>query len=186
SGGFILESAKTFTSMKAALRGIRFLVGTTGKSGGYRQDADTPRVLAPEIIDRAAGQKIGILFGPEDTGLIDEDLQRCQFLMRIPTHSKASSLNLAQAVIIISYELMLCARPHPPRARKLAPLEQSEAMYSQLQEALLDIGFLHAQNARHMMFALRRMLGRAGLESSDVKVLRGIARQIAWYAERNK
>jgi tRNA/rRNA methyltransferase len=182
SGGFILESAKTFRSLKTALRGIRFLVGTTGKSGGYRQEAFTPRELAPRIMDHAAKQKAGILFGPEDTGLIDEDLQLCQLLIRIPTHPRASSLNLAQAVMITSYELMMESRPRSPRMPKLASLEQTEAMYAQLEESLLDIGFLHEQNSRHMMFALRRLLGRAGLKSSDVGMLRGIARQIAWYA----
>jgi TrmH family RNA methyltransferase len=186
AGRFILESAKTFRSLKTALRGIRFLVGTTGKSGGYRQEALAPRDLIPKIIDHAAAQKVGILFGPEDTGLIDEDLQRCQLLIRIPTHHAASSINLAQAVMLISYELMLCSRPQSPRVPKLASLEQTEAMYAQLEKALLDIGFLQAQNSRHMMFALRRMMGRAGLKSSDVGVLRGIARQIAWYAEQKK
>jgi len=56
-------------------------------------------------------------------------------------------------------------------------------MYAQLESALLEIGFLHTQNSKHMMLTLRQMLGRAGLESSDVGVLRGIARQIRWYAE---
>jgi len=184
SGKGVLDSAKTCRSLKSALRGIRFLVGTTGKTGGYRSQSYAPRALATRILNHAARQKVGILFGPEDTGLVDEDLQLCQLLIRIPTQHKANSINLAQAVMIVSYELLLGSLAHEPaRAPKLASLDQVEAMYAQLEKALLEIGFLQPQNARHMMFALRRILGRAGLEAPDAGVLRGIARQIDWYAK---
>jgi tRNA/rRNA methyltransferase len=183
AGQVVLDSVKTYRSLKTALRGIHFLVGTSGKSGGYRAHAHAPRALIPKILDQAAQQKVGILFGPEDTGLVDADLKYCQLLMRIPTHHKARSINLAQAVMIVSYELLLGSLEREPvRVPKLASLEQVEAMYMQLEKSLLDIGFLQPQNAEHMMFAIRRMLGRTGLERSDVEILRGIARQIGWYA----
>lgn len=183
SGKTILDSARTYRSLKSALRGIRLLVGTTGKSGGYRTQAHAPRFLAPRILNHAEQQKVGILFGPEDTGLVDDDLQLCQLLIRIPTQLKANSINLAQAVMVICYELLLGSlKREPARVPRLASLDQIEAMYSQLEKALLDIGFLQPQNAKHMMLTLRQMLGRAGLESSDVGILRGIARQIGWYA----
>lgn len=183
SGRAILDTARTYKSLKSALRGIRLLVGTTGKSGGYRTQVHSPRSMAPRILNHAEKQKVGILFGPEDTGLIDDDLQLCQLLIRIPTQHKASSINLSQAVMVLSYELLLGNLKHEPaHVLKLASLEQIEAMYDQLEKALLHIGFLQPQNTKHMMFALRRMLGRAGLESADVGILRGIARQIGWYA----
>jgi tRNA/rRNA methyltransferase len=187
AGKGILDSAKTCRSVQNALPGIRFLVGTTGKSGGYRSPSNAPRELVPKILNHAAQQEVGILFGPEDTGLIDEDLRLCQLLIRIPTQFKANSINLAQAVMIVSYELLLGSlEPESTRVPRLAALEQVESMYIQLEKALLDIGFLHPKNARHMMFALRRLLGRAGLEPSDVGMLRGIARQIGWYAGAKK
>jgi tRNA/rRNA methyltransferase len=130
---------------------------------------------------------VGILFGPEDTGLVDADLLPCQLLIRIPTDARARSINLAQSVMIISYELFLAHLAHEPaRVSKSATLEQVEAMYDQLRDSLLKIGFLHEQNAQHMMFALRRLLGRAGLENSEVGVIRGIARQIAWYGKTHR
>jgi tRNA/rRNA methyltransferase len=187
AGGGVLDSAKTCRNLKTAIRGIRLLVGTTGKSGGYRAPAYSPRTLVPKILNYATRQKIGILFGPEDTGLIDEDLRVCQLLIRIPTQHKANSINLAQAVMIVCYELLLGSlHREPARVPKLASLEQVEAMYAQLESALLNIGFLHPQNAGHMMFALRRLLGRTGLEPSEVGTLRGIARQIGWYAGTKK
>ena len=184
SGKAILNSARVFRSLKSALRGIRLLIGTTSKSGGYRTQVYAPRSLAQRILNHAEKQKVGILFGPEDTGLVDNDLKLCQLLIRIPTRQKASSLNLAQAVMVICFELLLGSlNREPARVPKLASLEQVEAMYDQLEKALLEIGFLQPQNAKHMMFTLRQMLGRAGLESSDVGILRGIARQISWYAD---
>ena len=187
AGKRILDSAKICRSLKSALRGIRFLVGTTGKIGGYRAHAQAPRELVPRILSHAEQQKVGILFGPEDTGLIDEDLRLCQLLIRIPTRFKANSINLAQAVMLVSYELFLGnLEREPVRVPRLAAIEQVENMYAQLEKALLDIGFLHPQNAKHMMFSLRRLLGRAGLEPSDVGTLRGIARQIGWYAGSKK
>lgn len=182
AGARILESARCYRTTKSALRGLHFVVGTTGKSGGRRSQTNSPRALAARMVAQAQNQRIGILFGPEDTGLVDEDLLPCQMLVRIPTNPRAHSINLAQAVMVVSYELLLASlEREPERLPRLASIDQVEAMYGQLESALLQIGFLSRQNARHMMFALRRVLGRAGLEASDVGILRGIARQIGWY-----
>jgi tRNA/rRNA methyltransferase len=184
SGKAILDSAKTYRSLKTALRGIRLLIGTTGKIGGYRSQTYSPRSLVPRILDHAATQRVGILFGPEDTGLVDQDLGLCHLLIRIPTQPKAHSINLAQSVMIVCYELLLgTLEREPTHVPKLAPVEQVEAMYAQLEGALLEIGFLHAENTKHMMMRMRKMLGKAGLGRSDVGIMRGIARQIAWYAK---
>jgi tRNA/rRNA methyltransferase len=183
AGKGVLDAAQICSNLKNALHSVRFLIGTTGKSGGYRAPAHSLRSSLPRILNQAAEQKIGILFGPEDTGLVDEDLQLCQLLVRIPTRHRANSINLAQAVMIVSYELWTGSLGRDPqRVPKLASLEQIEAMYVQLEEALLKIGFLQDQNSRHMMLRLRQLFGRAGLESSDVGILRGIARQINWFS----
>jgi tRNA/rRNA methyltransferase len=163
------------------------VVGTTGKSGGNREQTSSARALAPMILSHAARRKVAIVFGPEDTGLVDDDLLRCQVLLRIPTRQKAHSINLAQAVMIVSYELYLGhLQCEPARVPVLASLEQIEAMYEQLETALRGIGFLYDDNARHMMFRLRRLLGRTGLEHYDVGILRGIARQISWFGSHGR
>jgi TrmH family RNA methyltransferase len=183
-GERVLDSAQVYDSLAEALQGIHFLAGTTGKSGGYRTATESPRAISPRILENAAQQKTGILFGPEDTGLVDEHLRLCQALIHIQTHVEASSINLAQAVMIVSYELYLASLNYNQvREIKLAPFEQTEAMYEQLEKALHDIDFLHSMNAKHMMMRLRKLFGRAGLQSSDVGILRGIARQIAWLAK---
>jgi tRNA/rRNA methyltransferase len=181
-GKTILSHARTFRHLRSAARGSHLLVGTSAKTGGNRSQACSPRSAAARILEYAQDQRVSVIFGPEDTGLVDDDLKLCQMLVRIPTTSRGRSINLAQAVTILAYEIFLANLAREPmRIPKLAPLDQVEAMYSQLESALLEIGFLHPQNAGHMMFALRRLFGRAGLEAGDVGVLRGIARQIAWY-----
>ncbi len=187
AGTQVLQEVKVFPSLGEAIQDIRFLAGTTGKSGGNRSKTLPPRKLATKILEYAETQKTGIVFGPEDTGLVDEDLLPCQMLIRIPTDPEARSLNLAHAVLVVGYELHLgCLVPEKARGSRLAPVGQVEAMYSQLEKALLQIGFLHEQNSRHMMFTLRRIFGRAGLQPPDVGILRGIARQISWYGSRNR
>jgi TrmH family RNA methyltransferase len=182
AGNPVLPAARTYRSLGAALRGIRLVVGTTGKIGGNREQTSNARALAPLILSHAAHHKVGIVFGPEDTGLVDDDLLRCHLLLRIPTQPQAHSINLAQAVMIVGYELFLGQlEGDPARVPILASLEQIEAMYEQLEAALRTVGFLQDENARHMMFRLRRLFGRTGLERSDVGILRGIARQIAWF-----
>jgi len=182
-GRDILAKARTYPDLRSALRGVHRVVGTTARTGGYRAEVSPPRALAPEIVRIAARSRVAIVFGPEDTGLVDDDLLLCQLLLRIPTQRNSRSLNLAQAVVLVCYELYLARLTREPRRlTKLASIAPVEAMFTQLEEALSQIGFLHPKNARHMMFALRRLLGRAGLTTAEVAVLRGIARQIAWYS----
>lgn len=187
SGSCILERARSYPSLRRALNGIRLAIATSGKIGGHRDKVSTPRSLAPQILAKAQDQKVGIVFGPEDTGLIDDDLILCQRLLRIPTHAQARSLNLAQALMVVAYEIFLASfEREPARTPRFATVTEVESMYAHLEEALREIGFLQAQNARHMMFALRGLFGRAGLEEADVAMLRGIARQIRWYARTKR
>jgi tRNA/rRNA methyltransferase len=187
AGAGILQKVESYSTLGEAVHDIRLLIGTTGKTGGNRSKTHTPRNLAGKILEPSGSQKTGIVFGPEDTGLVDEDLLPCQMLLRIPTHPKARSLNLAHAVMVVSYELYQAHLvEEPARGLKLASVGQVEAMYQQLERALLDVGFLHEQNSRHMMFALRRFFGRAGLQAPDVGILRGIARQVSWYGSRHR
>ena len=123
-GKTILDRAKSYPSLVGTLKEIHFLVGTTGKTGGYRSQTYSPRALVPRILDHAAKQRVGILFGPEDTGLIDKDLGLCQLLIRIPTARNANSINLAQAVMIFCYELFWGNLDREPAyVPRLAPVE---------------------------------------------------------------
>src|SRR5687767_2907790 len=128
AGEILLAKVKSYISLKNALRGISFTVGTTAKTGGNRGQTQSPRVLTPTILARAKQQKVGIIFGPEDTGLVDDDLELCQMLAQIPTHPQARSINLSQSVMVMSYELYVGhLELEPGRSLELASVEQVEA-----------------------------------------------------------
>ncbi len=181
----VLDTMQVHPSLRAAVADCGLVVGTTCRPGLYRDGALTPRTLAPHLVAAAEASRVALVFGPEDSGLANDDLRLCHRLATIPTDSTYPSLNVAQAVLLCCYEAFVVAQGEaaaPPRP--LAIAERQELMYEKLKSALLKIGFLHGDNPDHIMFALRRILGRAGLEDRDVRILLGMARQIEWYASR--
>lgn len=179
----LLDTMQVHTSLRAAVADCEVVVGTTCRPGLYRDGALTPRALAPQLVTDAAVNRVALVFGPEDSGLFNDDLRLCHRLMTIPTDATYASLNVAQAVLLCCYEMFLAAHGEVSTLpRPLAVAERQELMYEKLKGALLKIGFLHSNNPEHIMFALRRLLGRAGLEERDVQILLGLARQIDWYA----
>jgi len=181
-GADVLERMERAASLDAAVADCGLVVGTTARGGQYRAHAESPREAAPEIAAHAARQPVALVFGREDHGLTNEELKRCHRLIRIPAAPAYRSLNLAQAVLLCAYELWLAAAsPDIREAPVLAPAARVEFACQRLQAALLRVGFLRRENPDHIMFALRRLFGRAGLEERDVRILLGIARQIEWF-----
>ena len=143
------------------------------------------REVAPEIVETAQRGKVAILFGPEDHGLSNKDIEHCQTLVTIPTNPKYQSLNVAQAAVICLYEIYIAGLPPPANEPiERARADEIERLFAIMREALLKIGFLDSENPEHMLLALRRILGRAGLEGRDVRILTGMFRQIEWYANQ--
>ncbi|HZP46828.1 MAG TPA: RNA methyltransferase [Candidatus Binataceae bacterium] len=181
----ILEQARTYPDLEAALADRTLVVGTTARRGLYRSEARTLRDAAADLAACAAANQIAMLFGPEDFGLTNEDLKHCQRLITIPASPAYASLNLAQAVLLVAYELRL-ALQHPgdlPTTVQLAGANEVEAMFQRLTSALLAIGFLPAENPDHLMMTLRAMLGRGGIRPRELDILSGIARQVQWVAD---
>jgi tRNA/rRNA methyltransferase len=189
----ILQEAKVFPSLEEALSGFRWIAGTSARKGRNRGPFVSPKEVSAEIIAQASLVPVAILFGPEDKGLANKELDPCHALISIPTHARLHSLNLAQTVMILGYELFMASllfggkgvsasSPIP----KPAEFQRVEGMYSHLEELLLRIGFLDPKNPRRIMHTLRRVFGRAGLSDRDVAILRGIFRQLEWYATKRE
>ena len=166
----ILEKAKVYPAQEEALKGFRWIAGTSARKGRNRGPFIPPREICPEILMHAQMIPVAILFGPEDKGLTNEELAPCHALISLPTHNALRSLNLAQAVMVFCYELFeasLASRENGEEAlrRKIAPAEfqKVERMYAHLEELLLKIGFLDVNNPKRIMHTLRRIFGRAGL-----------------------
>ncbi len=188
----ILEEIKIFSSLPEALKGFRWIAGTSARRGRNRGPFIGPREIAPEILSHAQRVPVAILFGPEDKGLTNRELDPCQALIAIPAHPELPSLNLAQAVMIIGYELYLTqgsrspGDPREEKALRLAEFEKLEGMYSHMEDLLLKIGFLDPKNPKRIMHTLRRIFGRTGLSERDVAIWRGILRQIEWYVSHRR
>lgn len=184
-GRDILGNAKCYDSLRQAIADCVLVVGTTCRSGLYRRHSQGPRDVAPDILAAARNGKVALIFGPEDHGLSNKDLEHCQLLVTIPTHPDYPSLNVAQAVVICLYELYLASLTAPKRTTiQRAPAEDVERLFDRMRKVLLKIGFLDTENPEHMLLAFRRILGRAGLEDKDVRIFTGLFRQIEWYVDQ--
>lgn len=184
-GRDILGQAMCYESIRDAVSNCNLIVGTTARSGLYRHHSLPPREIAPAIAAAAGSGKVALIFGPEDHGLSNKDLEPCQLLVTIPTDSEYHSLNVAQAAVICLYEIFVASMTQKePASIQRAEAEAIERLFDIMRASLLKIGFLDAENPEHMLLAFRRFLGRAGLEDKDVRILTGMFRQIEWYTER--
>ena len=181
----LLDSITVTDSVKEAVAPCTFVVGTTARTGGARQQILMPRHVAPEIAERLAqGEQVAILFGPEDRGLSNEHLENCNRLVTVPTAPDASSLNLAQAVLLMMYECYLAlpdtARidSHPSLSRRVTS-EERDVLFRTLKETLMDIHTLPRDNPDHFFLPLARFFDRADLRRHEMDIFMGICRQMA-------
>lgn len=180
----ILVDRTTFATLGEAVADCGTVIGTSARTGLYRQHAQPPRELAPHILDVARHGRAALVFGREDNGLDNEELAACTKIIQIPTAEGYTSLNLAQAVLLCACELFVAADIYEPPQEKSddAPSELRERMFALWRQALMDVGFMRDDKADHMMLGLRRILGRGRLTTDDVHILMGIARQSSWAA----
>ncbi len=175
----VLESARSFDALPAALSDTSFVVATSGRPD---LRALSPRDLAAARRTRTGRGPMAVVFGPERTGLLTEELRLCHATVRIPAHPAHGSLNLAQAVLIVAYELFLA---ETGEAVPAAPAEASttgelETVLADLKAALVAIGYLNPERPDAILAELRSLLARAGPTPRELNLLRGVARQAAW------
>ena len=182
----IIDKMEVYDNLGDAIGGFQFIAGTTARLGAMRPAMNTPEKLAETLVPITKKNRSAILFGPEDRGLSNEHLRYCHTIISIPT-SNMASLNLAQAVMIICYEIFMTgnksSNTHIPR---MANSFELEGMYEHLKEVLLRIGFLNPQNPEHWMLYIRRFLSRVSLRAREVRIIRGICRQIDWHTNQNR
>ncbi|MFJ5445713.1 RNA methyltransferase [Methylobacillus methanolivorans] len=174
----ILEHALVCNTLAEALQGTTLAIGMSAR----RRELSHELVSAHEGVQRAVAiahhAPVAIVFGTEMSGLSNAELDHCQLLAMIPANPEYSSLNLAAAVQVISYELRMATLNNPqPASTEPAPMatnDDVERFYTHLEQVLVEIGFLNPAQPKRLMQRLRRMYGRAGLEKEEVNILRGI------------
>jgi len=183
----ILANATVYPNLADALADCSLAIGTTSRRGGYRSRATPLRAAAAELDALAGANKIAIVFGREDRGLTNRELKLCHRLVTIPTAPEYPSLNLAQAVMVVAYELMMASKANPAgesaRTPEFVAGSVSDPMLERLGEALVSIGFIPDDNPDHIMLAIREIFGRSGLTAREVEILNGMARQMRWVAD---
>jgi tRNA/rRNA methyltransferase len=178
----IVEQAHHHDQLGEALSGYHYVVGTTARLGKQRQVIQKPEHLADHLIPISQKNRIAILFGPEDSGLSNENIRYCHALLNIPT-ADFSSINLAQAVMIVCYALYTSGLEDPMSFEpRLASRRELDSMYEQLKDILVRISYINPENPDYFMNNLRRFFTRLQLRAKEVTIIRGLCRQVDWYA----
>ncbi len=184
----LIREMKICRTTREAAAPFHFIVGTTARRGRHRPQDQTPREVMAELLPFLADNRIGLMFGPEDAGLSNEDLDLCQFASTIPT-AGFSSLNLAQAVAIHCYELYTAFNSNPFAATPKSGFANSydlEGMYEHIEEALSAATFIHDTNRVYWMRNIRQFLGRVRIKKKDASMIRGICRKLIWFNSQKK
>ncbi|MBE6442797.1 MAG: RNA methyltransferase [Desulfovibrio desulfuricans] len=199
-GQGLLDAVTVHAALADAVAASSLVIGTTARTGGWRQALLSPHAAAREAAAALArGERVSLVFGPEDRGLDNEEITHCPRLATIPTDPAASSLNLAQAVLLMTYECAEAVRDRRrgaeaaaaddragggagedgarPGGRKVTAAEQ-ERLMAALRDMLLRLDCLHGDNPDYFFQPWRRLFGRAGLLRHEYDALMGLCRQV--------
>ena len=186
--GGILDRVRTLDSLPHTLAPYRRVVGTTSSRG---RELAAPLIRPQELPQRLAGDPpttpTALLFGPEASGLTNEELALCSLLVRIPSSARQPTLNLAQAVLIVTYELYVASQDNLaglPTGEPAATGEEIEQLFDQLAHFLHQIGFARDDTFAGVFRDLRRLASRGGPTSREVQILRGMCRRSQLALER--
>ena len=178
----LLASAVVCDSLQEAVADCSLVLGASARDRTLSWPEISPRDSAEKLAKDFSSQKVAIVFGRENSGLKNHELDLCHYLLRIPCNADFSSLNLAAAVQIVCYELFVASDQQQQSSigdkgeNPLATAEQVGFFYQHLHQALIDIGFMHPDKSRSIMRRLRRLYNRAQLDTKEVDILRGILR----------
>jgi TrmH family RNA methyltransferase len=174
----VLAATTLHASLDNALADAVYVAGTTARPRELAPRHVTPREAAPELLARAEHGPVALLFGSEDNGLTAEELDRCHCVLRIPTDPRYRSLNLAQAVLIVAYELwQAIEQPAPITSRSAQPADaaQLEALFDAAERALWGIEFFKTASSAVIMRSLRGLIHRAEPDAREAALLKAMA-----------
>lgn len=174
----ILKGSRVAASLEEALSDCTYVAGASARSRTIGWPSMAPRECARKLVQESAHGIAAAVFGPEQSGLTNEDLDRCNTLLTIPTDPGFSSLNLAMAVQVLAYELRLAGSntDEPPPEPRTPPATGTELenFYTHLEQVLMRSGFLDPEKPRLLMRRLHRLFAKAELDQNEVNILRGM------------
>jgi len=175
----VLQAARLHDSLEGALDGCGLVLGTSARLRSLAMPQLDARAAAIRTLSENRQHGVALLFGRERYGLTNDEMQRCHALVHISSNPEYGSLNLAQAVQIVAYELLMAALGGGGRETEALDWEpvdgvQMERFYEHLEQTLLEIRFLNPQQPRKLMMRLRRLFNRARPDQNEINILRGI------------
>ncbi|MCZ6916761.1 MAG: TrmJ/YjtD family RNA methyltransferase [Gemmatimonadetes bacterium] len=187
--GDVAQHTEIFDGLDEALADFTCVAGLTARGRAAKRNAMLVAPAASELVGLAETERVAVLFGPEDKGLTNDDLDRCHRIVTIPTRSEHSSMNLAQAATVTCYELFKAAGASPElkRPRRDAPpasREQLEQLFADAEAALEAFEFFKSRNQKSIMRTIRELVHRDPADEREVQLLRAIALEVQRYLER--
>ena len=179
----VLENTRIVGTVAEALEGCNFAAAVSARLREFSPPVWTPRAFSAHVAEKT-DLRPALILGNERVGLPNDIVAGCNVLINIPANPSYSSLNLSQAAQVLAYECRLAAEGENRTQTgvgfqgEAASMAQIEGMYTHLEEALVAIGFLNADNPKKLMPRLKRLFARTQLETEEVNILRGIARQM--------
>jgi TrmH family RNA methyltransferase len=173
----LLARAVCVDTLEQAIGDTGLVIGASARSRTLPVPTLDPRQCAELISQQAESTRSAVLFGRERTGLTNDELDRCHYLLQIPTNPEYPSLNIAAAVQVVAYELRVAAGntlSQPPGRHRLATAGEMELFYRHLEDTLIAVDFLDPDNPRQLMRRLRRLFGRVQPDENEINILRGI------------
>lgn len=174
----LLDNARVVTTLEEALCDCVFVAGASARARSIDWPSLAPRECAARLCRESTNGTVAVVFGPEKSGLRNEDLDRCHALLTIPTDPSFSSLNLAMAVQVLTYEIKMALDGSdlllPPAESPPATGDEMEHFYRHLEAVMIASGFLDPENPRHLMRRLRRLFIKAAPDKNEVNILRGL------------
>ena len=186
----LVEGAEILDSLPEALGDAVFVVGTTARARTAHRNYVRPREAAARVVEQAAQGVVALVFGREDRGLGNEALDLCHSVAVVPTNPEYSSLNLAQAVLLLSYEIFLAQGgeegplPRGRRSTRPATVAELEETYAALEGGLRRIDFFKARTPEAILRTLRTVISRAEPDLQEAGILRSIGYEISAYLRR--
>ncbi|KIQ54553.1 RNA methyltransferase [Meiothermus taiwanensis] len=184
----ILHRMRVVETLPEAVADARLVVGTTVREREiYTGPVVGPRPMAERIAQVAPQGRVAVVFGRETSGLTTDEIDLSQLIVRIPTSPKQPSLNLAQAVLLLCYEIFGVAQAPPtPDPVQLASQAALQQLFDDLKEYILRIGFTDEKRLPYAIRRFRRLLHKARLTPGEVQLLRGFLHQSRWYAQHGR
>jgi len=188
--GDLVSRIRIFDSLEEAVADCVLVVGLTARGRAAKRSRLRPRAAAREIVERLAGAPVAIVAGREDKGLSNAELDRCHRLVTIPTTTDYSSLNLAQAVAIMSYETWLARggeeqpMKSPRHEADPALAGQLEMLFKDWESALWSIEFFKTRQPERVMRSFREILFRSQMDGREAALVRAMGIEVRRYLER--